>query len=92
MSTTAVFALMEAGGFDFTTARKIITKLEGNGLTIYKKKVHKNVRRPTASQPMTPAIAKAIRAYYNAYPTATQQEIANLFSVNIGRVNEVLTK
>jgi transcription initiation factor IIE alpha subunit len=90
MSTTAVFAPMEAGGFDFTTARKIIAKLEGNGLTIYKKKMHKNPRRPAASEPMTPEKAKAIRAYYTAYPMTTQQEIANKFNVNIGRVNEAL--
>lgn len=90
MSTTAVFALMEAGGLDFTTARKIITKLEAQGLTIYKKKVQKNARRPSASQPMTPQLAKAIRAYFLAYPLATQQEVANVFSVNIGRVNEAL--
>jgi len=91
MSTMAVFALMEAGGFDFNVAKKIIKNLERNGLTIYKKKVHKNPRRPTASQPMTQNIAEDIRAYYAYNPTATQQQIANEFNVNIGRVNEVLS-
>ena len=91
MSTTAVFALMEAGSLDLTTATKIVAKLEAQGMTIYKKKVSKNGRRPTVSQPMTPAIAQTIRAYYSAYPDATQQEIANKFNVNIGRVNEVLS-
>jgi hypothetical protein len=90
MNATSIFALMEAGSLDLNTATKIMAKLEAQGMTIYKKKVSKNGRRPTTSQPMTPAIAKAIRAYYSAYPDATQQEIANKFSVNIGRVNEVL--
>ena len=91
MSTTAVFALMEAGSLDFATAKKIIAKLEAKGLTIYKKKVHKNPRRPAASQPMTPELIKDIRDYYATNSEATQQEIANMFNVNIGRVNEVLT-
>jgi DNA-binding MarR family transcriptional regulator len=90
MNITAVFALMEAGSLDLNTATKIVAKLEAQGMTIYKKKIFKNGKRPTSSQPMTPAIAKAIRAYYSAYPDATQQEIANKFNVNIGRVNEVL--
>ena len=91
MTATSIFALMEAGSLDLNTATKIMAKLEAQGMTIYKKKVSKNGRRPTTSQPMTPAIAKAIRAYYSAYPDATQQEIANKFNVNIGRVNEVLS-
>lgn len=91
MNPDAIFALMEAGSLDLNTATQIVAKLEAQGLTIYKKKVSKNGRRPTTSQPMTPAIAKAIRAYYSAYPDATQQEIANKFNVNIGRVNEVLS-
>jgi len=91
MNATSIFALMEAGSLDLNTATKIVAKLEAQGMTIYKKKVSKNGRRPTTSQPMTPAIATAIRAYYSAYPDATQQEIANKFNVNIGRVNEVLS-
>lgn len=91
MSTMAIFALMEAGGFDFNVAKKIITNLESNGLTIYKKKIHKNPRRPVASQPMTPNLAEAIKAYYAYNPTATQSQIASVFNVNSGRVNEVLS-
>lgn len=90
MRSTAVFALMQAGGVDFVEAKRIIGNLEAEGLTIYKKKAFKNGRRPAAAQPMTPKIAEAIRAYYVAYPKATQQEIASTFNVNIGRVNEAL--
>jgi hypothetical protein len=91
MNPDAIFALMEAGGFDFTTATKIVAKLEAQGLTIYKKKVSKNGRRPKTSQPLTPALARAIRDYWDMNPEATQQEVANVFNVNIGRVNEVLS-
>jgi hypothetical protein len=91
MKATAVFALMEAGSMDFKGASKIVSRLEANGLTIYKKKVFRNGRRPVAARPMTPALAKIIRAYYAANPKATQQEIANRFNVNIGRVSEVLS-
>lgn len=90
MRSVAVFALMQAGGMDFNEAKRIIANLEEEGMTIYRKKVHKNPRRPAAAQPMTPKIAKAIRAYFEAYPKTTQQEIAARFNVNIGRVNEAL--
>lgn len=90
MSTIAVLALMQASGMDFNEAKRIIANLEDAGLTIYRKKIHKNGRRPKVAQPMTPEIAKAIRAYFVAYPKATQQEIATRFNVNIGRVNEAL--
>jgi hypothetical protein len=39
---------------------------------------------------MSPELAKAIRIYHGVYPDTTQQEIANKFNVNIGRVNEAL--
>jgi len=42
------------------------------------------------SQPLTPELAAAIRKYFYANPDATEQEIANEFNVNIGRVNEAL--
>jgi hypothetical protein len=90
MSTMAVFALMQAGDIEFNQAKRIVANLEAEGLTIYRKKVHKNGRRPKVDEPMTPEIAKAIRAYFAAYPNATQQEIASRFNVNIGRVNEAL--
>lgn len=91
MSTTAVFALMEAGSLDFTTAKKIISKLEANGMTIYKKKIFKNGKRPISSKPFTPELAAKIRSYYVSHPHMTQQEIANVFHVNSGRVNEALS-
>jgi hypothetical protein len=92
MNTVAVFALMEAGSFDFKQASKIIDKLEDKGMTIYKKKVFKNGRRPATSQPLTPQLAKKIRRYYATDSDATQQDIANMFNVNIGRVNEALER
>ena len=92
MSTIAVFALMEAGGFDFKEASKIVNKLESKGLTIYKKKVFKNGRRPASSQPLTPELVKDIRSYFASDSDATQQDIANMFNVNIGRVNEALER
>ncbi len=91
MNPDAIFALMEAGGFDFTTATQIVAKLEAQGLTIYKKKVYKNGRRPTTSQSLTPTLARAIRDYWDMNPEATQQEVANVFNVNIGRVSEALS-
>lgn len=90
MRIGAVLALMQAGGIDFNEAKRIIGNLEAEGLTIYRKKTSKNGRRPAVAQPMTPKIAEAIRSYFVAYPRATQQEIANMFNVNIGRVNEAL--
>lgn len=90
MSTTAVFALMEAGHLDFTTAKKIISKLEANGMTIYKKKVFKNGKRPISSKPFTPELAAKIRDYFRENPNMTQQEIAHVFQMNSGRVNEAL--
>lgn len=83
-------ALMRAAGVDGVKALHILTQLEQQGLTIYKKKEMKNGRRPNSSTPMTPALAKQIRHYFAAHPDATQQEIANVFNVNSGRVNEAL--
>lgn len=92
MRSMAVFALMQAADIEFNEAKRVIGKLEAAGMTIYRKKVQKNGRRPKVAQPMTPEIAKAIRAYFVAYPNATQQEIATRFNVNIGRVNEALER
>ena len=77
-------------GVGATLAHRIPKELERQGLTIYRKKVFANGRRPNSSEPMTPELRAAIRNYYEADPDATQQEIANMFNVNIGRVNEVL--
>ena len=73
-------------------ARHILRTLEEAGLAIYKKKVSKNGRRSAVSQPLTPALAIEIRKYFHSTPDATQQEIANTFNVNIGRVNEALDR
>jgi hypothetical protein len=83
-------ALMKAGNFTLGVANEVLDNLEAQGLTIYKKKVSTNGRRPATSTPMSPELAKAIRIYHGVYPDTTQQEIANKFNVNIGRVNEAL--
>ena len=54
------------------------------------------VRRPpvrrskVSSQPMTPAIKRAIRHYARRHPNASQTEIARHFNVNPGRVSEAI--
>jgi len=85
-----VKALMRAARVGPAEARCILSNLHEMGLTIYKKKVAKNGRRATVSQPLTPKLALDIVEYFYAHPDATQQEIANVFNVNIGRVNEAL--
>jgi hypothetical protein len=52
--------------------------------------VFANGRRPNSSQPITPEISQAIRAYYAKNSDVTQQQIANHFNVNSGRVAEAL--
>jgi S-adenosylmethionine:diacylglycerol 3-amino-3-carboxypropyl transferase len=39
---------------------------------------------------MTEELRTAIRAYWNARPNASNQEIATVFGVNVGRVSESL--
>jgi hypothetical protein len=90
MNEEYIEVLKSINGVGETLARRIPEELARRGLTIYKKKVFANGRRPASSQPMTPELRKAIRAHYEADPEVTQQEIANMFNVNIGRVNEVL--
>ena len=85
-----VAALMAAAGVPEGDALVLEARLANLGFAIYKKKVQRNGRRPATSQPMTEKLAIAIRSYYDAHPDATQQEIAGVFKVNIGRVNEAL--
>lgn len=92
MKDEALTALSKAAGVSIPNARKILERLEAMGMTIYKKKVAKNERRPSSSQPMTEELAQEIADYYEENPEETQQQIANKFNVNIGRVNEVLNK
>ena len=47
-------------------------------------------RAPTRSPKLTPKMAQDIRDYKAANPTAHQQDIAEVFSVNHGRVSEAL--
>lgn len=90
MNEEYIEVLKAIKGVGATLAHRIPKELERQGLTIYKKKVFKNIRRPNSSQPMTPELRAAIIEYFEGDPEATQQEIANVFNVNIGRVNEVL--
>ena len=90
MNEEYIEVLKAIKGVGATLAHRIPKELERQGLTIYRKKVFANGRRPNSSEPMTPELRAAIRNYYEADPDATQQEIANMFNVNIGRVNEVL--
>jgi hypothetical protein len=91
MNEEYIEVLKAIKGVGATLARRIPKELERQGLTIYKKKVFVNGRRPNSSQPMTPELRAAIIEYFEGDPEATQQEIANMFNVNIGRVNEVLS-
>lgn len=90
MRDIQLLALMKAGPLTLGIADAVLSGLEDQGFTVYKKKVVTNKRRPNTSTPMTREIANDIRGYYEFYPDATQQEIANHFNVNIGRVNEIL--
>jgi hypothetical protein len=91
MNEEYIEVLKAIKGVGVTLAHRIPKELERQGLTIYKKKVFVNGRRPNSSQPMTPELRAAIIEYFEGDPEATQQEIANVFNVNIGRVNEVLS-
>lgn len=55
---------------------------------MYRKTVKK--RAPKRSPKLTPAMAKKIRDYKAAHPDAHQQDIAEHFGVNHGRVSEAL--
>jgi len=85
----ALKALMNAG-MPEDHARTLLASLEKRGYTVYRKKQRKNARRPNVSEPMTPELAAEIRAFFAANPNFTQQEIAHIFNVNSGRVNEAL--
>jgi Mn-dependent DtxR family transcriptional regulator len=89
--TEEAIEVLQKLGLKQSEAEAFLTKLEEQGYTVYRKKVFKNIRRPTSSQPMTPELRAAIFEYFEADSEATQQEIANIFNVNIGRVNEVLS-
>lgn len=47
-------------------------------------------RAPRRSPQLTPSMAAQIRQYKKANPTAHQQDIAEAFGVNHGRVSEAL--
>lgn len=66
------------------------SRIEREGMALYKKKSFTNGRRPNVSAPMTAELAEQIRDAFAADPTLTQQQIANRFNVNSGRVAEAL--
>ena len=47
-------------------------------------------KAPIQSKPVTEETKRLIKIYAKTYPDATQQQIAEYFSVNSGRVSEVL--
>jgi hypothetical protein len=46
------------------------------------------VKAPPSSTPMTPELREEIRAMKKAHPEMTNQQIANHFNVNQGRVTD----
>ena len=82
--------LERIGPLNRAHSQMLLNKLEYMGLTIYKKKVIENHRRPNVSETMTPELAQQIRDYFAAHPDIPQHEIARVFNVNSGRVNEAL--
>ena len=87
----STIALMKAANISLDKAVAIIANLEAEGLTIYKKKVFVNGRRPTSSTPMSEALKAEIVEFYRLNPMLTQSKIAAIFNVNIGRVAEALS-
>lgn len=55
---------------------------------MYRKSARK--RAPVRSPKLTPELAEEIRQYAAAHPEAHQQDIAEKFGVNHGRVSEAL--
>lgn len=47
-------------------------------------------RAANKSRPLTPALAKEIRAYVKKHPRLHQRDVAQKFNVNPGRVSEAL--
>lgn len=92
MNNEAIKAVMHAANVNPRMARRILERLEVQGMAVYKKKVFKNGRRPNSSQSVTRKLAEKIYNYFRQNPDETQQSIANKFNVNIGRVNEVIDR
>jgi hypothetical protein len=87
---TKAEALAAAANIEVTAALAALRKLEGKGLTIYRKKIMRGPYRPVSSAPMTDGLRSAIQAYYHDNPDETQSAIAARFNVNSGRVAECL--
>jgi hypothetical protein len=47
-------------------------------------------KAPVTSRPLTRGVVIGIRAYAASHPDASQQELAEIFHVNNGRVSEAL--
>ena len=67
-----------------------IDELYGLAAQMYRETAVK--RAPVRSPPLTPELAEKIRKYKIANPQAHQQDIANHYGVNHGRVSEALNK
>jgi hypothetical protein len=48
------------------------------------------VKAPATSRPLTHGVVIGIRAYASQHPTASHQQLAEIFHVNNGRVSEAL--
>lgn len=51
---------------------------------------HKGKRAPRTSNTITHQMREEIRSFLRSKPDASNQEVANYFGVNIGRVSEAL--
>jgi hypothetical protein len=48
-------------------------------------------KAPKQSKPVTEETKRLVHIYAGNYPNATQQQIAEYFGINMGRVSEILT-
>lgn len=48
-------------------------------------------KAPHQSSPVTDDVKRMVRMYARTYPDITQQQIAQKFNINAGRVSEILT-
>jgi len=58
---------------------------------MYRRKL-KETRAPVTSQKMTPELAAEMRKHLNRNPSASNQEVADHYNVNPGRVSDALEK
>jgi len=66
-----------------------ISELRTLANLMYRRK-HKAMRAPNTSQTVTPHLNADIRRFHRQNPVASNQDIANHFGVNPGRISEAL--